>query len=423
MDINITAFVGEDILKVQEDTNAIQSALDTVSKAGGGKVILTSGNYLIGSILMRSNCTLYLQKNTTVKGIRDLAYYDLGDKLAQLQDGRVYLNSKGKKNASIDPFSRWSRALIKFLRVENCGIEGEENVVFDGSNVYDELGEEKFRGPHFVNAHESKNIFFKNYTLTDSSNWGHAIFTSKNILCKNLTIIAGHDGVDFLSCDDVLVEDCTISSGDDCVAGFDLNNLLVRNCDLNTACNALRIGGNNLVIDSCNIHGPGKYGHRNFLVLADKIAGVRADISNARTNMLTCFNYYCDFRYSIRKPTTGIVIKNCKIDKCDKIFRYDFTIDDVWMINKPMQELIFENNVVADVKETSSLISDEQNLFEFSMRNCKIDLTSDVFIETDGNSKLTFENVEFTGNKPVVCTKKQTDKILCINCKVDVCVK
>lgn len=50
---------------------------------------------------------------------------------------------------------------------------------------------------------------------------------------RNVSVYAGHDGVDVRSCDNVLIEDRTFNTGDDCVAGLDLNDAIVRNvpCD------------------------------------------------------------------------------------------------------------------------------------------------------------------------------------------------
>ena len=53
---------------VTKDTAAFQKALDECSAAGGGEVVVPAGNYLIGSIALKSNATLRLEKDANLIG-------------------------------------------------------------------------------------------------------------------------------------------------------------------------------------------------------------------------------------------------------------------------------------------------------------------------------------------------------------------
>ncbi len=64
----------------KSDTNflstiGIQSAIDLCSKEGGGKVVIPAGNYLTGTLYLRSNVTLYLGKGATLFGSPHLSDY------------------------------------------------------------------------------------------------------------------------------------------------------------------------------------------------------------------------------------------------------------------------------------------------------------------------------------------------------------
>ncbi len=48
-------------------TQKIQNAIDEVSKKGGGKVVLNNGEYLLKSILLKSNVCSKLRKNEFYK--------------------------------------------------------------------------------------------------------------------------------------------------------------------------------------------------------------------------------------------------------------------------------------------------------------------------------------------------------------------
>src|SRR5579863_4717072 len=48
------------------DTKAINKAIDSAANAGGGRVYFPSGNYLSGSIHLKSNISLYLEQGATL---------------------------------------------------------------------------------------------------------------------------------------------------------------------------------------------------------------------------------------------------------------------------------------------------------------------------------------------------------------------
>jgi len=58
------------------DTRAIQAAIDACSEAGGGKVVLTAGTYLSGSIHLRSRITLALDAAARLVGTSDTEAYN-----------------------------------------------------------------------------------------------------------------------------------------------------------------------------------------------------------------------------------------------------------------------------------------------------------------------------------------------------------
>ena len=58
-----------------KDTAAFQKALDTCAAAGGGTVIVPAGNYLLGSIELKSRTILLLEKGAHLLGSPDLEDY------------------------------------------------------------------------------------------------------------------------------------------------------------------------------------------------------------------------------------------------------------------------------------------------------------------------------------------------------------
>src|SRR5581483_9324787 len=61
------------------DTAAVQSAIDTATQANGGVVFVPPGNFLIGTIELKSNVTLRLAPQGKLLGSDDISHYHAGN--------------------------------------------------------------------------------------------------------------------------------------------------------------------------------------------------------------------------------------------------------------------------------------------------------------------------------------------------------
>ena len=57
------------------DTGSINKAIDACAAAGGGTVYFPAGTYLSGTVLLKSNITLWLDSGAKLLGTKDLAQY------------------------------------------------------------------------------------------------------------------------------------------------------------------------------------------------------------------------------------------------------------------------------------------------------------------------------------------------------------
>lgn len=57
------------------NTKAIQSAIDACAAAGGGVVVFTPGSYVTGSLFVKSNVQLQIDKEVEILGSQDFADY------------------------------------------------------------------------------------------------------------------------------------------------------------------------------------------------------------------------------------------------------------------------------------------------------------------------------------------------------------
>lgn len=400
----------ETILKPRDGimTNELQEAIDNCFLAGGGKIILESGLYLTGGLRLRSGCTLYLKSGATLKGTRNIEDYNIldGDTVEPVNEEYKtdVLWTPPRTRTTFDHITKvagaWNNALIRILDAHDVAVIGEKGSVIDGSDPYDPLGEEHYRGPHGIACHYSKDLHFEGYTIKNTGNWAHIGYKSQNIEYKNLEVLGGHDGIHNSSCDNYTIEDCGFYTGDDCVAGFDNYNVVVRNCVLNSACSGLRFGGRDVLIENCRFYGPAKYFFRGSLSLEDKIAGNPCP-KTGRTNMLALFTYYSDFTLQVRKMPGNIVIRNCTAENCDRFLHFDFTGTHTWQKNKPLTSVTFENVEAKGIAMPFNAYGDRENPLTMTLKNCGIAFSekTDCAIRS-GNYELikvdecVFENVD-----------------------------
>ncbi len=191
------------------NTVPIQKAIDECYKHGGGKVIIPAGKFLSGTIVLKDNVTLYLQKDAVLLGSTDLQHY-----------------------RNLDPFTEglgidvgW--ALLVAVDAKNIAIEGEGTIDGQGSALKakhiltDTRPEGKRWGlrPFLVRIVRCTGVNVKGVTLKYAGAWTSHYFQSRQIRIENIKIqsvgVAHNDGIDIDGCQDVRIKDCDIVSGDD----------------------------------------------------------------------------------------------------------------------------------------------------------------------------------------------------------------
>lgn len=181
------------------NTSAIHSALDTVAARGGGKVVVPSGQFITGSVVMKSHSSL------------------------QLEPGAILRWSNNKNDYPI-VIVRWEgietnchRALILAAQAEGVQISGSGTI--EGGSTVGRLRNP--RGPAVVGLVECRNVSVEGITLKSTRMW-----TLHPTYCRNVRVSgatfetsgANSDGIDVDSCQNVWIEGCTFSTGDDNIA-------------------------------------------------------------------------------------------------------------------------------------------------------------------------------------------------------------
>lgn len=307
----------------REFTNAtelIQRALDDVWNGGGGTVRIAKGFYPIRGLRMRSNTTLYLESGAVLSASRRSGDFRTVRKEPKGNDG-----------------------IIRIVGERNVAIIGEKGSVIDGNNGYDPDGEEHYRGVHGISVTSVSNLTLRGYTIQHTGNWAHRLTWVRGLICENLTVLAGHDGINFHHCDNVQIRDCRIETGDDSIAGCDNNDVDIRRCRFSSACQIFRFAGHNVLIEDCMAKGPCRYVFRGSLTPQAKRDGVWDPALVSGRHSTAAFFCYMSVRKCVpRRPPSGIVIRNCEVEGCARLLRYNFT-NEPWQEEVPLEDIRFEN--------------------------------------------------------------------------------
>ena len=362
-------------------TEVLQKAFDECFKAGGGTVTVEKGEYAVKGLRLRSNTTLLLKNGAKLKASRNCDEYDIlaNDKVEPVPEGEfaprvVWVLPRDRKTNDhlIKPASRWNNAIIRILHARNVSIVGEAGSEIDGCDSYDPIGEEHFRGVHGISVHDSTNLVFRGYTIRNTGNWAHNVWRCADLKFEGLTILGGHDGIHFSTCDRVAISGCEMKTGDDCVAGFDNEDVTVKNCSFNTACSAFRFGGRRVLAENCHAYGPGEYPIRNSLPKADRISGSHGVPGAGRRTLLSLFTYYSDFTIQVRHTPGDIVVRNCSVEGAERFLHYNFSGNETWQKNRPLSSIRFENVTAKGIDMSLCAYGDDKEPFLLSMINCRV---------------------------------------------------
>lgn len=442
--INITDF-GAVANSGELQTKKIQASIDKCFELGGGEVIVPAGKYRTGDLRLRSNVTLHLLENAYLSGSENPEDYFnyLDDKVEPLTKEQItdapyvhlstihgeteYVDGKPEYRFKRIPGSRWNNAIIRAIDAENIKVIGEKNSVIDGVNCFDEIGEEEYRGPHGMTFFNCRNIELKGYTIQNTGNWAHNLLFCTNISVENITVLAGHDGFDAAVCTNLSITDSEFYTGDDCVAGFGNVNTSVRSCVLNSSCSAMRFGGSNVLVEKCHIYGPGKYCFRGSLSDDDKRNSAPSVTEGNRNNMLSAFTYYADYSLPIEVAPGNIVIADCKIDNANRFLHYNYSGNEIWQKNRPLESICFKNIKATDICMPLTAYGDKDIPVTVELLNVDLSIQKGFepidFMHAANYKKIVLENVSLKNFKGKSLIKTWSDggktEIENLNCDVD----
>ncbi|MDX2150079.1 MAG: glycoside hydrolase family 28 protein [Bryobacteraceae bacterium] len=212
------------------DTKALQTAIDTCARSGGGTVLLPAGRYLTGTLFLRSRVTLHLTAGAVLLGSASLADYPVT--VAKL---RSYTDNYTDKSLLYG--------------------EDLEDVAIEGTGVIDGQGK-AFSGPYKVRPYtlrlvNCRRVKVHDIAFLDSPMWVQHYLACDDLVIRGITVRsranANNDGIDIDACSRVRIAECDIDSGDDALVlkstlARPCRQIAVTNCVLSSHCNAFKLG-------------------------------------------------------------------------------------------------------------------------------------------------------------------------------------
>ncbi len=225
------------------NTASIQKAVDFANENGGGRVVFTPGNFLCGTIYLKSNVTLHLEAGATLLG--SINPWD-------------YIK---------DEYIGWT-SFVFAVKQDNVGITGEGTIdgrgILTANNMINYVHRGLFNDPlkldrvnetnRPVNVYfrECNNVTIQDVLLKDPACWNQIYDRCHNLLIERMradcTSYWNNDGLDVVDSEDVVIRDCYINSADDAYCfkshnkDYACKNILLENSTGRSSANGIKFG-------------------------------------------------------------------------------------------------------------------------------------------------------------------------------------
>ena len=244
------------------NTEAIQKAIDDCNANGGGTVFVPAGEYVTGTIFLKSNVELHLEHGATLFASTDLNDYNELDAYEQ--------------NFS-SAHEKWlGKHLIIAVEVKNVAISGNGVIDAAGDFFFDEpqirswcngyvwrygftvvKDENLLRPGQVICFIECENVKVTDITIKNAPCWAYFFHGCDYVQVRGIKVLnpptfANTDGIDIDCCRYVTVSDCIIRTGDDGItlrcASKKLKNykpcefVTIQNCVIRASACGMRIG-------------------------------------------------------------------------------------------------------------------------------------------------------------------------------------
>ena len=255
--------------RIEKNKKAFAAAIAACNKAGGGRVVVPSGEWQVGPIHLKSKVNLHLEEGavlrfsdnpeeylpavqTSWEGTECMNYSPL---IYAFDCEDIAITGKGRLEPKMDTWKKWFKrpqphvdAMRQLYAMGATDVPVEERLMAKGENNM---------RPHLIHLNRCRRVLLDGFTIRNSPFWTIHLFMCKDGVARNLDVYAhGHnnDGIDLEMTQNFLVENCTFDQGDDAICikagrnrdAWRLNmpaeNIVIRHCTVKKGHSLLGIG-------------------------------------------------------------------------------------------------------------------------------------------------------------------------------------
>lgn len=270
-------------------TPAIQKAIDACYQNGGGRVYVPAGQFITGTVHLKSNVNLYLESGAVLLGSPDLKDYESYTKAGYGVNYYGILYTADAENVSISgpgAIDGNNKVFFDFDHAKKIDVNSarftrqKDNYRHVESGIGDGPVVPKDRPRQMVIFSNCKHVQLRDISLLNSPFWTLHFADCDDVSVNAIRLWSGllvpnADGIDVTSCSNVVIANSDIRSGDDAIAivGYDHHfeipgfkgikhlsqNIIITDCNLQSYSSGIRIGFldqntvRNVHVSHCNI--------------------------------------------------------------------------------------------------------------------------------------------------------------------------
>ncbi len=250
------------------NAQSINTAIENCSKNGGGIVVIDGGDYTSGTVYLKSNVVLYIEKDSSIIASHNaddftenaLIFADSCENIAIVGPGKIC--GEGNHFSLAPHLPPKTEPFNKTLDVWDLRQEYRKRIRFPHKSKYGYL----------LFLKNCNSIKLYNLILENSAMWTVNVNSSNDVNISNIVIdnnrhIANTDGIDICGSSNVVIKNCFVSTADDGIvlknnmsvstSGDDglriknnldvaskrgMSNIYVHDCEVVSCTNAFKIG-------------------------------------------------------------------------------------------------------------------------------------------------------------------------------------
>lgn len=240
------------------DSPAINRAIDACTQAGGGIVYIRPGVYRSGTVILKSNVTLYVEAGAVILGSLDMRDYAGQAGPSERGDANKYhlIYARGEENVTLAGPGRLDGQGQTFWEPSGRAPLAPED---QWAEVTAHAWKKKASGrpSPMLEFVECRWLRIEGIRIENSAGWTLRPINCDNVVIEGVSIKnpnfgSNTDGLDLTGCQNVFVSNCSIDTGDDAICLKSENpygpeprlarNIVVTNCVLTTCCNGFKVG-------------------------------------------------------------------------------------------------------------------------------------------------------------------------------------